>query len=299
MSLNPRHLSRSGLFVLLMAMALVAALLPPRSLAWLRAGLQPLSWLQSPVTGMTHWVLAWGGTADELSPADAERLRAENDQLRRQLAHFDQRYQELRYELEQVTRVRQQLQDTDSRIISAQVIGPLSDPRRDALRLARGEWAGVRVNQWVVAAEPTAERDLSGRELVARQWLIGRITEVRPYESVVTLLSDRTARPERVVVAGVRPDGTWERLSGEMLLHGGGDGRLQIREATQSFLDGGGGRVVLVPASEWLPSAMTVGRLEDAQRVEQTQLHYNLTVAPWGEARQLRYVYIIDMAATR
>lgn len=291
---RPRRWSTARTFVALLVLAAIMSILPSRWTGGLRNLAQPLQWVVTPVSSLTRALTRRGSTLAEntLSPVDAA-LQEENERLSRQLGHFSLEVAQLREEIDRLSGVRGAIGDENARILIARVVGPVSDGQRDALRLSRGEFQGVTKGQWVVAGLRNADDGLSGRELLARQWLIGRIDEVYTQESVVQLTTDREFR-EVVQLARPTDDGGWELLPTQMPVYGTGD-KLEIRQAAADYL-AAGAPIVVAPASSQLPMPMTIGRIVKSERLEATQLHFNLTVQPWGPARQLEYVYIIALA---
>lgn len=288
-----RRWSKAAVFAALLALAVVVSLLPTSWTRPLRALGQPLRWVTGPAAAATR---AAARTSErwaegELHPAMA-RLQAENEQLRRQAGHFALQIEQLRTELDALAGVRDALNDANARILVARVIAPLSDPQRDALRIDRGSLQGAAVGQWAAAGKPVFDDDVSGRELLARQWLVGRIVEVHPHESVVQLASDRDFR---VAVGLARPkdDGGWEVLPAELPLEGAGGGRMAIRQATEDY--GAMGAVfAVVRRSAALPMPMAIGRVAASERLDATQLHFDLEVRPWSSPRLLDHIYIVS-----
>lgn len=254
---------------------------------------QPLDLVQRPIRAGVEAVRDWfgGRGVSNLSRAEAERLRSEVAELRRLAGHLEQERRKLERDLEEVTGLRQALSDV--RIVIAGVLGPVTG-RREALRIDRGSLnGGIRAGQWVVAGRRLRPGEESfGREMTGRQYLIGRIEEVRTYGSTVLLATDPAFRAE-VRLAKETARGQWEPLPTPATLRGRGEGEMEIPEATQNYL-AEGAEIVLVPASQRLPSPLTIGRVTGAERVDMTQLHFDLRVAPWGNLETLSRVYVID-----
>ncbi len=297
MTSRARRLSRQAAFNVLMLGALAAALLPAAFTGWARVFTQPLGLIESPVRSATMRLKGWGGDArvSQLSSEQISALIDRNEELERQVLALNDYQRELDLRLADVTGFHNQLSDSRSRIIIARVIAPIGDPRRDVLVLAKGSLAGVRSGLWVAAGSPNTS-GASGRELLARQWVIGRIIEARPYESLVMLVSDRDFK-QRVQLARVDEEAfSWEPVGSEQMLYGQGHGRMLIREATRDYHELGA-HLVLLGAAGTLPITMPVGEVVESRKLDQTQLHFDLEVSPLGRVRDLDYVYIVDPGA--
>jgi cell shape-determining protein MreC len=228
-----------------------------------------------------------------------DRLRAEVEELRRQIGHESAAYAELEERLADVSGIRDQLRESRTRILIARVIAEDASPMRDTLLITRGSTEGVRVGQWVVAGKSAATTaGQSGRELLGREWLIGRVSEVQPYRSRVLLATDPSfpkaadQKLTRVRLARVLADGTWQLADGESLLIGAGRGHMRVEQAVRDYF-AEGYRIVVAPASKDLPLAMTLGRVESSSPVVEAPLMFNLDVRPWGDAIRLGHVYLI------
>lgn len=281
------------MFVLLMALSLFASLLPPRYLAPLRNLHQPLSLLHQPMAALTRGVsgqLVRDGAT--ISAEEAEGLKREIAELRRLVDYLEQQRRATEQQLAEVAAIRAALLGEDASIVIARVLRHASTPRRAALILDRGSMARVREGLWVVAGRPPRpQEELSGRAALGRQWLIGRISEVRTYESTVRLATDPGFRCE-VRVARAGAGGGWDVLDVPLSLRGIGDGQMLIPEATRDFY-AEQARTVLVPEGIGLPSTMPIGRVAGSERIDATQLHYDLTVQPLADPGELVRAYVI------
>ncbi len=301
-----RKSSTSGWFALCLVGALLVSLLPPGCTSWARSIRQPLGLIEQPLQHAAIALKQWG--ADPVSipeDADVASLQSRNDVLQRQVAQLEQAFMALARDFDTATGIANQLGAADVRLVRAPVLGVTFDRRRDVLRIARGSVAGVRTGQWVAAGGDVLVDDdpnaaaltpinlaQANRRLLSRQWLIGAVTQVMPYEAVVTLLSDPDAQLA-VRVARVNDVNTWDVLEGKSLLVGLGGGRMEIREASRDYY-GQGARVVLAPASRQLPAPMLIGRVTASRRLDSTQLHFTLDVAPPARATELFTVFVIN-----
>jgi hypothetical protein len=287
------RLTKPQLFVLLMTLAALAALLPGSCTRWAGGILQPLGWVSAPLTTTIRAAVNAGDARGaDLPAAEAAALRGELERAQRQVGQQALTIQELEQRLGELTSIREQLRDPRTRIRLATVIAYDASARRESLLLGRGSNDGVAVGQWVVACSTPPAADASGRDAVMREWLLGRVSEVFPFASRVRLATDPQFARERVRVARILPDGTWQPIGNDCLLFGLGGGAMQIREASAD-LRAAGGEVVLVPAAADLPVEMTIGRITGSRSVPEAPLFFNLDVRPWGDARRLATVYVI------
>ncbi len=283
----PYRISKPVVFVCLMLISLLLLISPRRFTQPIAALLQPFGWLQSALASMTR--------ARVLTPptAEHEQLQARIVELQRQIGVQSLRLAELELRVDELSRIRAALHDDTLEILPAWVIAGDASPQRDTLEIARGSLAGVQAGQWVVSARPLSDADagLTGADLLARQWLIGRISAVQPYLSRVQLATDAGFGPQRVRAAQIGRDGGWRIAESEALLYGRG-GTMAIVESKADFL-AGGYAVVLVPASAELPAPLPLGRIVGTQRLSSAPLHYNLEVERWDDPRRLSLVYVL------
>lgn len=298
MSIRPRVPSKSVVFAGLMIAAVVASLLPVAWTRWVRGIFQPLALLQSGVAALVRSgsggdAEAPGPAAPPVTPEELARLQTENRQLQRELGQQSLYVAELEKRLNEITGIRDQLRNRQANLILAPVIAYDASLQQETLLISKGSAAGIVKGQWVAAAAEPGQTD--GRKLLARQWLIGRISEVQPYSSRVQLATDGRFK-EEVRVAKVLPNGAWQPLDHRCILFGRGGGRMAIEQATQDYYKLGY-QIVLVPASAELPAPFTLGRIESSRPLEQTQLHFDLEARLWGEPRRLEYVYVIAVGS--
>ncbi|MBU0637494.1 MAG: hypothetical protein KKB50_01410 [Planctomycetes bacterium] len=300
MNMRLRLPSRSAAFVILMVGAALLALLPVAWTGWVRGVVQPLGWVQwtlsSTVRGADASLRSVGG--EDCSLEHVRWLEAEHEGLKRQLGHQQLRIAGLEERVTDATGLREQLRDERVWLIIAPVVAHDASPRRETITIGRGSRSAgpVRVGQWVAAGARLAERDPeeTGRELLMRQWLIGRVCEVWPYKSRVQLATDEQFEPLVVRPAKTLADGTWQPAEQDCALIGCGSGRMLIDRATVDYY-ATGATTVLVPASADLPAALTIGRIVSSQPIAEAPLHYDLEVRPWGDPRRLSYVYVISV----
>lgn len=241
--------------------------------------------------GTRDWFRSIGG--EGLPPDEAEALRREVSQLRRLVGHQHQWVTELERQLEEVTGLANQLADSDARILVAPVLGFDTSPRRETILIGRGSLRGVETGMWVAAAASPRKEDptITGRQLLMRGWLVGRVVEVRPYTARVQLTTDPGFR-QLVRTAKAMPDGVWVPAEEECVLYGRGSGTMLISEAEKDYLLTGY-RVVLAERGEYLPVGLTLGQVVQSRQVESSPLHVDLVVHPWDAVTDLREVYVI------
>jgi len=298
MRLHLRRPSKSATFTLLMLLALLASLLPTSWTSWKRGLAQllgPAQWTVRTALGGGASRTSWGGASDEVA-----RLRAENEEWQRLARQQELWLEDVRQRLDEVCGLRGQMSDVGAAILIAPVLGFDASPRRETLLIGRGSVDQVRPGQWVAAGWPPGQQPAGegGRQLLSRQWLVGRISEVRTRVSRVLLASDpnfgEPRAGEPVCVARVLRDGRWQPTSPKYVLTGRGRGKMVISRA-DADLSKEGYEVVLVPAGPELPMTLTIGRIISSSRLAESALHYDLEVAPWGDPHGLRYVYVIQV----
>jgi cell shape-determining protein MreC len=299
MRFRPRILSKPLMFGALMALAATLSVLPSAWTARVRGLVQVLGVPQAGVSSAVQSAKDAIRPAGEPAPSALEtrRLQEDNAELRRLLAAQDAWLADLEQRLEQVSQIRSQLGDSDAQILVAPVLGYGSSALRDTLLIGRGAAANVRRGQWVAAGVPPERRspDETGQQLLMRQWLIGRVSEVDPRQSRVLLVSDPKFErefQEGVCVARVLADGRWQPTPLNYALSGQGRGRMMIHQADADYKRLGY-ELVLAPASADLPVSLSIGRIVSSTPTEESALHFDLVVEPWRDPRELRQVYVI------
>jgi cell shape-determining protein MreC len=291
--------SKATTFWILMAASAVSAfLLPVAWTTWVRGFFQPLALLQMPMSWFAH---ASGQgverlTAGTLPGEDADVLREENEALKRQVAQQRLRLAEAQQRIDELTRLSSQLRDSQIRIVIAPVVAYDANPRRATLRILLNERQHrlIEVGQWVAAAgAPTPDWDSEAtvRDLLDREWLIGRVQELYPRVAVVQLTTDALFRCE-VRTARVLADGTWQLAPESSVLVGLGNDEMQIPQAVEDFFKLEH-RIVVVPASRDLPVSMSLGRIVSSVTRKDSAQHFDLRVVPWQRLGNLTHVYVI------
>jgi cell shape-determining protein MreC len=234
---------------------------------------------------------------ESLAPEQVRELQGETEELRRQLGQQAVLLADLERQLAEVTGIQDGLGHGQAQIVIAAVIGFDASPQRDTLTINKGALSAgrLRVNQWVAAAIDPDRHDphAAGRELLTRQWLIGRVSKVDPYRSWVQLTTDPRFGPQPVRVGDVLSDGQWQPMDEECVLYGLGSGRMQIRHAKADYFESGH-TVVLAPRGGDLPAPLSLGQISGSRSVAESPLWYDLDVRPWADPHELAYVYVIS-----
>ncbi len=290
--------SKSVAFHLLLAASAVSAFLLPTSWsAWAKRFFQPLALVQAPFAWAARGVAgAHEAAASAPTPAEARALAAENEVLQRQVAQQRLRLEQAEARIAELTRLSLEVLDSRARVVVAPVVGLDSNRRRAALRITLSERQRrlVQRDQWVVASAapaPDWDPNASVRDLIDREWIVGRISEVQPRVALVQLTTDPAFRAE-VRPARVRPDGAWEFAERGGLLVGTGQGTMLISQATDDYF-GTGFHIVVVPAGRELAAPLTLGRITGVEPRNDSSQHVDLRVLPWGTVTQLSHVYVL------
>lgn len=287
-------------WILMVASALSAFLLPMWWTQWGRGLFQPIALIQMPATAATRQVqnAARKTTTRRISADEARQLRAENEALRRQVGATRELLRQTEARLEDLTGLRGQLPDDHVEIIVAPVVGYDASPRRETLLIAKGrqrQWSrAVATAQWVLAVSaprPEWDEDATLRDLLHREWIVGRVTEVQTRTARVQLATDPAFTTE-VRLARVLADGTWLYAEERCLLRGTGGGSMIITQATANYHENDY-RMVVVPASPELPTPFSIGCVVSARQRRDSPQHYDLAVKPWSPVGQLTHVYVV------
>ena len=289
--------SKSRIVVILIATSIVCVVFIPNSCTrWVRGLFQPaglVQWPASSAARATDAVLE-RAFAEDISPEEARRLQAENQELQRLVVQQQLDIEEWRAAWERATGLRELLPDTDVKLVLAPVISYDADPRRETLRikLTAASRPLIKEGQWVAAGMYKTP----SRELLSRQWLIGRVSEVQTRLARVQLASDPKFRVD-VRMAVVGADGTWG-LGGEgLVLDGDGNGEMVISQATRDY-NAEGFRMVMVPASRSLPFPLSLGEVSSCEQRKDSSQHFDLRVRPWVPVEQLTHVFVISREFT-
>lgn len=292
------RITKGVTFLALMALSAVLSVLPPRVMNWLDGTLQPLIWLQWALSGGARQALNALDHSAEPLPTRDDRLQwiAENERLKRQVQSQALMLREMEERLVEVTRLRAALGDATGPLIYASVLAGDSSPRRDAILIGRGSRSDppVQRGEWVISGFPAEalNSETTGRDIAQQSALVGQIEEVFAYASRVRLVSDSGFGPIRARVAKRLDDGTVLLSDEECLVLGAGHGRLRIDDAPRNYLaDGYIG--VLTSQTDALPTPLVIGKIESAESLAKSALHFDLSVKPAYD-RRAAHVYVIQ-----
>lgn len=294
--MRPRwRLSRAATFVLLMTLAALTALMPPRWTAWTGRLLQPLAWIQWIAgAGSRSAIRNLSAAPDEptVSRRAYEELQDALADRQRQLEHQQATLQALAERVDELTGLRGQLQDPSMKIVLATVLGGDTSPARGGLTITPGALRGLAPGQWVVAGRPLDPNEVAtGRQLLARHWVIGRVAQAHTHVGRVRLATDAGFTPVEVRLAQVTPDGQVMFAERRAVLEGAG-GRMMIRQAVEDYF-ANGYREVFIELPGTIPTTLLIGRVVSARPRSDSPLHYDLEVEPPAPARRLTHVYVL------
>lgn len=291
------RVSKPALFTYLMLFSVVLLLVPVTWKGWLRGIVQPIGWIEWVFSSSARSTRDAAGAIGRANPseADFERTLAEIGELQRQLAAQSVEMDDLRRMLDDISGIRDQLGTGGAKILFGAIIGGSPTPKRETVTIWPGSLHGVRVGDWVAAGLPEELRDESatGQQLLVRQWLIGRVSEVQPYRATVRLTTDAEFGPERVVAARRLADGRWQRSGREGLLRGNGNGRMKIASSPVDW-HAEGYSLALATLPGQTPIAVCVGRITGSQRVPEAALYFDLNVEPIVDSRRIGSVYVLS-----
>ena len=294
MSTPRRTQSRNlNLFLVLMGIAAVTALLPPRSTAMLRLLASPLAFAEAPLASLVRRTQE-AAKADPVDPEIQDRIALQAEEIEwfeLQVGHLDLRLREQQAQIQDLTGLREKVGPT-YKIIIGSVLGPSPNPREDGLLVSLFGLEGVQVGLWVASGAPPDPNGQPIESKLAGESLIGRVVAIDGKLATVQLVSDSQFLTQ-VQLAKSLDTARWEiQPSPGLALQGSGSGQMRIEAAKQDYFTEQA-RIVLVPASRLLPTPMSLGKLTASRKRDDSQLHFDLTVAPWVRATELRYVYII------
>ncbi len=276
--------SKTAWFALLLALAGLAAVLPPSYSRWMRAPFQLFSLPQWGAVTATQALSAREQT-------ELDRLRAENAALQRLVAQQTVWLEDLGRRTDELTRLRDQLWGERVQIVVAPVQGWDASSLRDALVVGSGSEDGIRPGCWVVAGSTLRDPSLYGAQHVLRGWFVGQVSEAQTHVSRVQLTSDPRFQAS-VSVLRVLADGTWQALGKTYVVTGAGQGRMRIDRCDADLLKLGY-TIVALPTSPGRPAMLSIGQIVSSEPNPLSALHFDLTILPWAAAEELRHVYIL------
>lgn len=291
--------SKRALFALLMGAAALTALLPPTWTSWTQNLIQPIAWLELLVGDAARRSAAAveGLGGEPASPERVAELERLVDGLRRQVGQQSLMISELQAVAEELMQVRESIGNRGA-IVLASVIGGDTSRQRETVRLSKGHLsAPVERGLWVLSGDDVSMGAIDGpRDVLLRQWIIGRVHSVAPFVCEVQLATDPQFGPEPVRAARPLPDGDWVLAPSECLLDGVGGGRMRIRDATENYHETGF-RYVVTMLGGSTPFGFVIGEIVGATRKPDSPLHYDLEVAPISEVRRMSRVFVLNPSA--
>lgn len=294
MALQLPRLSKPTVFATLMVLAILLAMLPASWTGRTRSLTQPLGLIQWPITALTRAAARLGDwfQRETSTPDQTAALRRERDQFEIQVGQQSLLIDSLRQQVDRLSSVRAQLRDDSARLVVAPVLGFDGSTRRSSLTIGRGARDGLRTGDWVVAGDSAPTDEVLSRDVLLRQWVVGLVAEVSPYQARVRVCVDPEFHHVLVRVAKRQADGTWLAAPGEELLSGTGHDRMQIKQ-TKSDYQSQGYTIVLVPVAEQAAGFLVIGEIVQSRTLPESALHFDCDVRPWGDYRRLTQVFVV------
>lgn len=299
-----RHTALTPRLAGLLVLGGLLALLPPGFTGCARVIVQPVEWLRMITTGSARGVRSAALSAVEPAPTIRQFDQAldEKAALERLVAHQSLRIDELERRVDELSNVRGQFSNPNSRIVVASVIA-VGDgaPRRETITIDRGsgntpQGAEVQVGHWVVAGESFQQARSSGASgltLLSRHSIIGSIAEVHSLTSRVQLGTDPAFGPQKVRLARRLADGTLLVDPRDCLLQGAGGGKMIIRQFPENPFDSNFETLVLVLADATLPGTIAIGRVTGARSHADAPLVFDLIVEPLEPPSTAEHVFVV------
>lgn len=287
------------MFGTLMCASALAALLPQKWTGWTASVIQPLTWIQALTRDATRKSAAAIEALDREAPSPERVAELETlvEALRRQVGQQSLMIENLQSVADELMQVRESIGNRGV-IVLASVVGGDSTRKRESIRVSKGSLSGpVERGLWVLSGDDVSMGPYEGaRDILLRQWVIGRLTQVAPFVSEVQLATDPQFGPEPVRAAKPLDDGTWVLAPTECLLDGTGEGKMRIRDATENFHEAGF-RYVVTMLGGATPFGFVIGEIVGATRNPDSPLHFDLEVAPIARVRRMSRVFILNPSA--
>lgn len=224
-------------------------------------------------------------------------LEAEIARLRNQNAQLHQRQADLERQLAEAHTLRNALPAAELVFTAAPVIGRDSCTWADSLTVGKGARSGIRPGQLVVT--PTDRLIAAGADdalapgdmVLDGACVVGRVTAVAPFHSVVRLVTD-PASVMRARVVGVRDGRTVETGAGVLQGTEGSRSRLRLEYVRRRDDVRPGDLVLTAGYGGILPAPLLVGRVE-AVEPSTMPLLVRVTVAPQARIEHLDRVIVV------
>ncbi len=292
-----RFPSKPTLFVILMTASAASVLLPMSWTNWVRAPFQITTLVQRLFFDTAR---AGADAVSGSSAAKVDELQQALDRARLQLSQQGQALANLQRILDDLTGLRSQMPDQHVKLVLAPIVAYDANPRRDTVLviLSADQVNWVRPGQWVAAGA----WETPSREALARQWLVGKVSEVHTRSARIQLATDLKFRATVALGRIESSNGGPANMSlvGELCRIEGlgaratGGGRMLITQAQANYFESGE-TVVVAPTSRELPFPMVLGRLVSAAQDTRSAKHWDLAADPWMTLRGLTHVYIISV----
>jgi len=198
-----------------------------------------------------------------------KNLARENEQLREKLKMLAINYAQLEDLQRENNLLRQSLgfkKRSDFKLLAAQVVARETPPGFHLLIIDKGEKAGVKKDQPVLAEEG----------------LVGKVVEVFPFSAKILLLIDK-ALTLAVVDQRTRAFG---------VAGGDGQGGLDLRYVPLTAEIKEGDKIVTSSLSYFAPPGIAVGVVTQALR-EQKEMFYRVKVRPLVDFNRLEWVFVV------
>jgi len=303
------RLTKPRLFRLLMAVALLVFVMPRR---W-TDGLKSVSQMAVPgqyllYSSSSKLGEALDRVADPPVPQDTHRrLQAENEQLASRLLAIEAEKRDLRRRYEQLAGLREMASLRTPRLIPARIVAADVVAWRDQLVVDQGRRRGVSRRDWVIthrfldAGEDQGVRP--GLSVLAGEYLIGWVDQVRPFVSRVRLFTDpaEDATLIRVRIGRLRDANVVSITEEDFVLKPAPDRAMHVIDVERSQWDEGAihpGDVVLSsPNESALPSSVMIGEIKAMTRQGQDNELLCELVVDWPfDWVSIREVYIVANA---
>ncbi|MCG3139049.1 MAG: hypothetical protein HJJLKODD_02927 [Phycisphaerae bacterium] len=282
---------------LLLTLSLIALFLPTPISATLRNVMQVIVPLQHAMVALTDPAT---GESRVMSPGEIESLIRQVQGYQQQVAALSLHNAQLENERTMLLGLRDRSRSEDWNLLPALVVAGDSLAWRESKLLDRGTLKGVRSEQLALSdyflRQGTDHGVQEGMNIVASECLVGEVVEASTNSARLLLVTDRESRP-RLVQIGRLVENRFEFLTDEFILHGAGEGRMQIDNVHHDLIDQQkiqiDDLVVNADGDDRLPLAVIIGRVEAIRRDDRNGLIYILDVRSTLDLNRLRQVYVV------
>ncbi len=302
-----QHSGKRTLVFVLVAISLLALLLPSAWTGKLISLVQVILPFQHAVTSVVDTVRGDGSDADRLvSGAEYETLRRREAALRHRLAALSLRSAELESQVRLLEATRQWEVEGRSigargKLIPARVVTEDLLAWRSSRLINAGSLQGVSHGDAVASQHFSIDQGENGgakdgMAILMGESLIGLIEQTGTHASRVKLLSDVSV--EMKVRLGRFDDEGFMLHDGYYWLLGTGGGRMEIRDVDKRNVDDGtigvGDIVLSDPRSELLPTALVIGTVVEITIDRDKPLFSVLAIESAADVSTIDRVYVYD-----